>query len=126
MRNSAGQWRDGRCTSRLRFATVSIGFVGTLFAHLQTHEIAKLAIRRPAPADAGSSWMVVEPSTVNDEELWNAVDAAYPDFKPGSKDFAVRTIRDFVNIPIGSIVMVSHGYASNANDDNPVHNRVSD
>lgn len=70
--------------------------------------------------------MVVEPSTVNDEELWNAVDAAYPDFKPGSKDFAVRTIRDFVNIPIGSIVMVSHGYASNANDDNPVHNRVSD
>jgi HKD family nuclease len=65
--------------------------------------------------------VAVDPSIVNDEELWDAVDAAYPDFKPGSKDFAVRTIRDFVNIPIGSIVMVSHGYASNASDDNLVH-----
>jgi HKD family nuclease len=65
--------------------------------------------------------VAVDPSTVNDEELWAAVDAAYPHFKPGSKDFAVRTIRDFVNIPVGSIVMVSHGYASNANDDNLVH-----
>jgi hypothetical protein len=65
--------------------------------------------------------VAVEPSTVNDDELWAAVDAAYPHFKPGSKDFAVRTIRDFVEIPIGSIVMVYHGYASNANDDNLVH-----
>lgn len=65
--------------------------------------------------------VAVEPSAVNDDELWAAVDAAYPHFKPGSKDFAVRTIRDFVEIPIGSIVMVCHGYASNANDDNLVH-----
>jgi len=30
-------------------------FVGTLFAHLQTHDITKLAIRRPGLADAGSA-----------------------------------------------------------------------
>ena len=65
--------------------------------------------------------VAVEPSTVNDDELWAAVDAAYPDFKHGSKQFAVRTIRDFVEIPTGSIVMVCHGYASNANEDNLVH-----
>jgi hypothetical protein len=65
--------------------------------------------------------VAVDPSTVNDYELRAAVDAAYPNFKPRSKDFAVRTIRDFVNIPVGSIVMVCHGYASNASDDNLVH-----
>jgi hypothetical protein len=33
---------------------VSLDFVDTLFAHLQTHDIAKLAIKRPGLADAGS------------------------------------------------------------------------
>lgn len=65
--------------------------------------------------------VAVDPTIVSDEELWDAVDAAYPNFKPGSKNFAVRTIRDFVNVPVGSIVMVSHGYASNANGNNLVH-----
>ena len=65
--------------------------------------------------------VAVSPATVDDDELWAAVDAAYPHFKPGSKDFAVRTIRDFVEIPVGSIVMVCHGYASNASDNNLVH-----
>lgn len=65
--------------------------------------------------------VAVDPSSVDDHELRAAVDVAYPHFKPRSKDFAVRTIRDFVNIPVGSIVMVCHGYASNADHDNLVH-----
>ena len=43
--NSVGQWQDGRRPSRPRSARVSLDFVGTLFAHRQTHDIAKLAIR---------------------------------------------------------------------------------
>ena len=53
--NSVGQWQDGRRPSRLRSARVSLDFVGTPFAHLQTHDIAKFAIRRPGLADAGST-----------------------------------------------------------------------
>jgi len=48
--------QDGRRTSRPRSARVSLNFVGTPLAHLQTHDIATLAIRRPGLADAGSAY----------------------------------------------------------------------
>lgn len=35
-------------------ARVSIGFVCTLFARLQTHDIAKFGLKRPGLTDAGS------------------------------------------------------------------------
>jgi HKD family nuclease len=69
----------------------------------------------------GWETVAIDPSTVTDDDLWAAVDAAYSHLKPRSKDFAVRTIRDFVNMPVGSIVIVCHGYASNASDGNLVH-----
>jgi hypothetical protein len=52
--NSVGKWQDGQRHSRPHSARVSLDFVGTLFAHQQTHDIAKLAIRRPGLAYAGS------------------------------------------------------------------------
>jgi hypothetical protein len=52
--NSVGQWQDGRRPSRPCSAIVSLDVVGTLFARVQTHDIAKLAIRPPGLADAGS------------------------------------------------------------------------
>lgn len=39
---------------RITASTQATG-LGTLFAHLQTHDIAKLAISRPGYADAGSA-----------------------------------------------------------------------
>jgi HKD family nuclease len=65
--------------------------------------------------------VTVDPSAVDDDVLWNAVNAAYPALKPRSKNYAVNTIRDFASLPIGSIVMVCHGYAPNTGNDNPVH-----
>jgi len=53
--NSVGQWQDRAATFPTAFRQRSLDFVGTLFAHLRTHNIAKLAIRRPGLADAGSA-----------------------------------------------------------------------
>ncbi len=64
VRGSVGQWRDGRRPSRPRSARVSLDFVGTLFAHLQRHDIPKLvdhAARRRSTADENSCiWEWIE------------------------------------------------------------------
>ena len=54
--NSVEQRQDGRRPSRPLSARVFRDFVGTLFAHLQTPDVAKLAIRLLGLADAGSAF----------------------------------------------------------------------
>lgn len=65
--------------------------------------------------------VAIDPSTVDNAELRAAVHTAYPHNKPGADDFAVRTIRDFVELPVGSIMMICRGYTPNQSDDKPVH-----
>ncbi len=60
--------------------------------------------------------VAIDPSRVNAAELLVAVHAAYPDNKPGADNFAVRTIRDFVELPIDSLMMICRGYTPNQSD----------
>jgi len=62
--NSVGQWQDPRRPFRQRSARDSLDFVGTLFVHLQTHDIAKLAIRLPGLTDAGPGASILSPTMV--------------------------------------------------------------
>jgi HKD family nuclease len=63
----------------------------------------------------------IDPSTVDNVGLRAAVDTAYPNAKPGSNAFAVRTIRDFTALQVGSIMMICRGYSSTSKDDQAVH-----
>jgi hypothetical protein len=69
----------------------------------------------------GWETVAIDPSTVDAAELRAAVHVAYPHYKPGAADFAVRTIRDFVELPIDSIMMICRGYTPNQSEDKPVH-----
>ena len=51
----------------------------------------------------------VDPSKVGDWKLRAALKKILDPEKPGSVDFGVRTIRDFINLPIGSIIVVCRG-----------------
>jgi hypothetical protein len=51
----------------------------------------------------------VDPSKVDDSQLRAALKKILDPEKPGSVDFGVRTIRDFMNLPNGSIVVVCRG-----------------
>ena len=51
----------------------------------------------------------VDPSKVNDSQLRVALKKILDPRKPGSVGFGVRTIRDFINLPNGSIVVVCRG-----------------
>ncbi len=63
----------------------------------------------------------INPAEVDDVDLLAAVKAAYPGKKPGTDSFSVRTIRDFVDIPNDSIILVRRGYTQNQRDHLPVH-----
>ncbi len=63
----------------------------------------------------------INPADVDDVDLLAAVKAAYPGKKPGTDSFSVRTIRDFVDIPNDSIILVCRGYTQNQRDHLPVH-----
>jgi len=64
--------------------------------------------------------VVVDPSAVGDQTLQQAVAQAFPDMKPRSRSFAARTLRSFSEMPLGSLVMICHGYSSTAKDHNLV------
>lgn len=51
----------------------------------------------------------VDPSKVDDLKLRKALKKILDPKKPGSVDFGVRTIRDFVSLPNGSIIVVCRG-----------------
>lgn len=51
----------------------------------------------------------VDPSTVNDLQLRKALKRILDPNKPGSVDFGVRTIRNFINMPRGSIAVICRG-----------------
>lgn len=51
----------------------------------------------------------VDPAKVDDSQLRAALKKILDPEKPGSVDFGVRTIRDFMNLPDGSIVVVCRG-----------------
>ena len=69
----------------------------------------------------GWETVAIDPSKVDDAQLRAAVHVAYPHNKPGADEFAARTIRDFVELPIDSIIMICRGYTPNQADDKPVH-----
>lgn len=51
----------------------------------------------------------VDPSKVDDSQVRAALKKILDPEKPGSVDFGVRTIRDFIKLPNGSIVVVCRG-----------------
>jgi HKD family nuclease len=51
----------------------------------------------------------VDPSKVDDSQLRVALKKILDPKKPGSVKFGIRTIRDFMNLPYGSIVVVCRG-----------------
>jgi hypothetical protein len=51
----------------------------------------------------------VDPSKVEDSKLRAALKKILDPQKPGSVDFGLRTIRDFMGLPIGSIIVVCRG-----------------
>jgi HKD family nuclease len=65
--------------------------------------------------------VAVNPATVDDEELYGAVTNAYPELTQRQAQYAVGTLRKFAGLPVGALVMVSHGYSSTAKDTNCVH-----
>jgi hypothetical protein len=51
----------------------------------------------------------VDPSKVDDSKLRKALRTILDPQRPGSVDFGVRTIRDFISLPNGSIIVVCRG-----------------
>lgn len=61
----------------------------------------------------------VDPSTVNDDKLRHSLAQILDPEKPGSVDFGVRTIRNFINMPVGSIIVLCRGLVPQQSK--PVH-----
>lgn len=54
-----------------------------------------------------------DPSRLNEKSFRKLIRRTYPHYKHRSEDFAFNTFRDFIDMPVGSIVMVCRGYAPN-------------
>lgn len=63
--------------------------------------------------------LAVDPTQVNDADLRTALRAFLPAEKPGSVDFAVDIFSKFINMPIGSILVICRGLTPN--QQKPVH-----
>ena len=67
----------------------------------------------------GWEQLEVDPSQVDDSRLRAALKKILDRKKPRSVDFGVRTIRDFINLPNGSIIVICRGLVPNQMK--PVH-----
>ncbi len=61
----------------------------------------------------------VDPSQVDDSQLRLSLGQILDPKKPDSIDFGVRTIRTFINVPIGSVIVLCRGLVPSQNK--PVH-----
>ena len=61
----------------------------------------------------------VDPSQVDDLQLRQSLSLFLDPEKPGSVDFGVRTIRNFIDMPVGSIMVLCRGLVPNQTK--PVH-----
>ena len=77
--------------------------------------------RREKVIAIGWETVAIDPSKADEAQLRAAVHAAYPHNKPGADEFAARTIRYFVEVPIDAIILICRGYTPNQSDEMPVH-----
>jgi len=72
-------------------ARVSLDFVGTLAARLQTNDVAKLEMRRPGMVDAGSAYRTVTGTGFGDNP-------SYPEIELRIQPFVDGGVFDYVNL----------------------------
>ena len=61
----------------------------------------------------------VNPTTVSSHQLREAMTRSFPYYKPRQIDFAINTVRKFIDMPNGSIILICRGYSPN--QEKPVH-----
>ncbi len=76
-------------------------------------------LRKEGVVAIGWEELDVDPSKVDDERLRHSLAQILDPEKPRSVDFGVRTIRNFIDMPIGSIVVLCRGFVPQQSK--PVH-----